>query len=365
MDRQRPRASAWPRAWLTMWTAALLAACQGFPQQLPLSDQPADPAALSWRVVERLGEARYLAPSMAGWEQVVAGGMIPAGSQISTGIGGRLIVGQAANQLSAGTSSRFILPGWEAGGSVQQTAGWLRYRIAGAPTAPFAIKTPFLDLLVADAVLDVTVADRETEVAVVSGWVRVKSLDGRRQIDLHAGYIGYAGLEGRQLALRRGPDRPLEAVPPTVIPALHPDRAPSAVAAPGLAAPAPGAVQSLPTAASIGATATAPGAASRPAMAAPPSHPDRIAPVAGALAAPVAIPAAVVDGPGNSRVQAPSPETDLAQAKPAGPQSVAQPREAADAKPADQIRRRFDRLTEGLIDGLLPAPSPGMQRDGR
>ena len=157
-----------------------------------------------WRVVERLGEARYLAPSMAGWEEVAAGSMLPAGSQITTGIGGRLIVHHAANQLSAGTSSRFILPGWEHGDSVRQTAGWLRYRIATAPTATFGIETPFLDLVVDDAVLDVTVGESETEVAVVSGRVRVKTLDERRQIDLHAGYTGYASLQGEPLAVRRG-----------------------------------------------------------------------------------------------------------------------------------------------------------------
>jgi hypothetical protein len=366
MDRQRPRPSVWSRPWLTLWAAALLAACQGFPQQFSLSDKSPD-AVPVWRVVERLGEARYLAPSMAGWEQVVAGGIIPAGSQISTGIGGRLIVGQAANQLSAGTSSRFILPGLEAGGSLQQTAGWLRYRIAGDAATTFVIKTPFLDLLVGDAVLDVTVAERETEVAVVSGRVRVKSLDGRRQIDLHAGYTGYAGLQGNSLALRRGPDHALETVPPTVIPALHPERGPGGVvtSSPGPAATASSVVQHPSPAGSIGATARVPGAVQRPAMAESPSRPDRIAPVAGALAAPVAVPVAAVDVQRPHRVATASPEADLAQAGPAAPRSSPQPSEPAAPEQADQIRQRFDRLTDGLLDRLLPGPPPDMQRDGR
>ena len=85
MDRQRPRRSAWSRAWLTIPAAALLAACQGSPQQFSFSAEPPEPRGPVWRVVERLGEARYLAPSMTGWEEVVAGSMIPAGSQITTG----------------------------------------------------------------------------------------------------------------------------------------------------------------------------------------------------------------------------------------------------------------------------------------
>lgn len=315
MDR-RPRAGAWSRWWLTLWAAAALAGCQALP--LSLYDTTAEPAVASWRVVERLGEARYLAPGMAGWEQVQAGGMIPAGSQIATGIGGRLIVQQAGNQLNAGTGSRFILPGWDAGGHVRQTTGWLRYRIATPAAAAFGIETPFLELLVDDAVLDVTVGERETDVAVVSGRVLVKTLDGRRQIDLGAGHTGYASLEGEPLAVRRGPGQKAEAVPATVLPALHPDRAPGAKAESEPAGPA--------------ATATA-----------------------------------VVQRPGPVATPHPAPRAAVVMAAaPAGPNlTPADPALAStEATPAEQIRRRFDGLTEGLLDGLLPV-LPAAPRDPR
>ncbi len=241
MDRPGSRHSMWSPAWLIVFAAASLGACQGLSPQAPRADAEPQPPVPSWRVVERVGESRYLSPSMSGWEQVVTGGILPAGSQISTGIGGRLILTQASNQLSAGTSSRFILPDWEPGGSVRQTAGWLRYRVEAAPSGSFGIETPFLALSMDDAVVDVTVADGETEVAVVSGRVHVKTQDERRQIDLHAGYVGYAGLEGNRLALRRGPGLALEPVPATVIPALHPGR-------PGQAtAPAPAVFQGAGT----------------------------------------------------------------------------------------------------------------------
>jgi hypothetical protein len=327
MDRQRtPR--AWSRAWLTM-SAALLAACQASPP-LAFFDRPPEVAAPGWRVVERIGEARYLAPSMAGWEEIAAGSMVPAGSQIVTGIGGRLIVHQAANQLSAGTSSRFILPGWEQGESVRQTAGWLRYRIATAPTVPFGIETPFLDLVVDDAVLDVTVGESETEVAVVSGRVHVKTLDDRRQIDLHAGYTGYASLQGDPLAVRRGPDQRLEAVPPIVVPALHPDRAASGASEPaGTATPA--------------AAMVAPTTVRLPALALAPRD---------ATAARAADPASRLSDRGSAGVAGAAVSLAPTDAEP------------VEAAPANEIRRRFDGMTEGLLDGLLPAlPEP--QRAGR
>jgi hypothetical protein len=344
MDRQRPL-RAWSRPWLIIAAAALLAACQGLPQSLSFSDEPPEAAAPGWRVVERLGEARYLAPSMAGWEEVAAGSLIPAGSQITTGIGGRLIVRHAANQVSAGTNSRFILPGWEPGDSVRQTAGWLRYRIATAPSATFGIETPFLDLMVDDAVLDVTVGDSETEVAVVSGRVRVKSLDERRQIDLHAGYTGYASLQDDPLMVRRGAGERLEAVPPIVVPALHPDRAASASLAPNPAGTS--------TAAAL---ATAPTLVPRPAMAASPAEDGAIAAPAPDPAMPV-MPAreAAASDPAASPLEAPLAQAPLARA----------PLTPSEAEHVEQIRRRFDLLTEGLLDGLLPALPSDPQRNGR
>jgi hypothetical protein len=361
MDRQRPRRSAWSRPWVTMWAAAALAACQGLPQ-LSLSDPSPEPAGPGWRVVERLGEARYLAPGMAGWEQVAAGSMLPAGSQITTGIGGRLIVHQAANQLSAGTGSRFILPGWEPADRVRQTAGWLRYRIAAAPAATFGIETPFLDLVVDDAVLDVTVGESETEVAVVSGRVRVKSLDERRQIDLHAGYTGYAGLQGDALTVRRGPDQRPETVRPVVVPALHPQRPAGARVAPDAAGAATPAIAAFAGQAPLPADPSVPSAAQQPGLAASLADEAIAAPVT-APARPASLPAAAivpageatVSGASRSPISAPLAQPALAHAEP----------EPAEAGPAEQIRRRFDGLTEGLLDGLPPALPQGPQRDGR
>jgi hypothetical protein len=353
MDRQRP-SRAWSRPWLTIAAAAWLAGCQGLPQ-LSLLDPAPEAAGPGWRVVERLGEARYLAPGMAGWEEVATSSMIPPGSQVVTGTGGRLIVGHAANQVSAGTGSRFILPGWEQGDSVRQTAGWLRYRVDAAPDAMFGIETPFLDLAVGDAVLDVTVGETETEVAVVSGRVRVKTLDERRQMELHAGYTGYASLAGDALAVRRGPNQRLEAVPPLVMPALNPHRPAGASPASEARGTGPAAIAAFSGAAPASAAPPQPGLAASTADTTPPGAPDPASSASPAVAA--MAPAVVGTAADASRALSLAPRAQA----PLAPAAV----EPADAESAGQIRRRFDQLTEGLLDGLLPALPQEPQRDGR
>ena len=223
-----------------------------------------------------------------------------------------------------------------------------------AAPAGFGIETPFLDLEADEAVVDVTVGESETEVAVVSGRVRVRTLDERRQIDLRAGYSGYASLEGEALAVRRGPGQGLEAVPPIVLPALHPDRAASASVAPDPAGTGTTAIAAFAGRAPASADPPVPSAAQQPGLAAspPPDAGDR-GTAAAAPAPPVPLLAAVTAPAGEG--SASDASTSVA------PQAQA-PLAHAETEPAEQIRRRFDGLTEGLLDGLLPALPQG---DGR
>jgi hypothetical protein len=253
---------------------------------------------------------------------------------------------------------------------VRHTAGWLRYRIATAPAEAFGIETPFLDLVVDDAVLDVTVGETETEVAVVSGRVRVKTLDERRQIDLRAGYTGYASLEGDPLAIRRGPGQGLEAVPPVVMPALHPNRAASAGVAPAAAGAGTPAIAAFAGRAPAPAEPPVPGTAQPPALAASPAAPAATPAIAAPATAPaprslIVAPLAQAPLAQAPLAQAPLAQAPLARAEagPAAASAVGGPAaRSSDSEPAEQIRRRFEGLTEGLLDGLLPALPQG---DGR
>jgi hypothetical protein len=198
---------------LIMIGSGLLAGCQSA-GHVPPPEARAD----AWRVIERVGEARYLAPGASSWAAALSATDLPDGSRVTTGVGGRLILGRAADQVSAGPDSDFSLPDTTSGAVLKQTDGRLRYRLAGPP--PFTIAAPGLVLEPRGSVFDVTVGADGTEVAVERGQLRAAAPD-RREIELEAGQSARAG--GREaLALRRARGQPLEQAPRIVRPALQP-----------------------------------------------------------------------------------------------------------------------------------------------
>jgi len=196
----------------------LLAACQSATPSTP----PPEVRAEGWRVVERLGEARYLAPAASGWSPAMPASTLPSGSQVATGAGGRVILARAGDHISVGPTSRLSLPAAEAGGVLRQDAGWLRYRLDGTAGHPLMVATPFLEIEVRGTIFDVTVSPLATEVAVERGQVRIATPDGLRQIELEAGQSAYAGGSSGKLAFRRGPGERMEQVETIVLPAMHP-----------------------------------------------------------------------------------------------------------------------------------------------
>ncbi len=219
--------------------AALLAGCQSAGEA-----PPPEVRADAWRVIERVGEARYLAPGASSWAAALPATVLPGGSQVETGAGGRLILARAADHVSASPGSQFSLPDAAAGVALEQTAGRLRYRLA--EPRPFAVTTPALAIAVQDGgsqgggsqgggirgggirgggfqggVFDVTVGADATEVAVEHGRLRVATPDGEREIELQDGQSAYASAP-EALAFRRASGQPLEPVERLVLPALQP-----------------------------------------------------------------------------------------------------------------------------------------------
>jgi hypothetical protein len=70
-----------------------LCACASTSAEPPPEAQPA-----GWRIVERVGEARYSPPGAAAWVSATVGEMLADGSEVSTGGGGRLIVNAPGRQ---------------------------------------------------------------------------------------------------------------------------------------------------------------------------------------------------------------------------------------------------------------------------
>ena len=92
---------------LVLIGSALLGGCQSL--------QPSAPAEVQldgWRVVERVGDARYLAPDASGWAPALPAASLPAGSEVTTGAGGRVILARGGDHISAGppTPGDFTAP---------------------------------------------------------------------------------------------------------------------------------------------------------------------------------------------------------------------------------------------------------------
>jgi hypothetical protein len=365
----RPRTAF---SWLALILigSGLLAGCQS-----ATSRASPQVEADGWRVVERLGDARYLAPDASGWSPAIPATTLPSGSQVVTGTGGRVILARTGDHLSAGPASRFSLPPFGPGAILKQHAGWLRYRIADAAAQTMVVETPFLAIEVRGTVFDVTVSETATEVSVERGQVRIATPDGRRQIELEAGQSAYAsGPAGDRLAFRRGQGEPLEPVAPIILPAMHP-KAGVSEGRP-LAKPLTiedGAANRSGTAASEAAVpiATAVATANSPARSAGTpvrraersaadaiGRPESHAEMADANEAP-----AVVDGltPADAGEVDRAPLSADPAASTAGPHPTG--KRATEKRAGERRGSLFDRLTEGMVDAVPAARPPQEQPD--
>jgi hypothetical protein len=363
----RPR-TAISRLALILIGSGLLVGCQGAITR-PSPELQTD----GWRVVERLGDARYLAPGASGWSPAIPAATLPSGSRVATGTGGRVILARNDDHLSAGPASRFSLPPLGPGAVLEQHAGWLRYRMADAGPQTIVVETPFLAIEARSAVFDVTVTQTATEVSVERGQVRIATPDGRRQIELEAGESAYAGGPGGDgLAFRRGQGEPLEAVEPTILPAMRHKAGISEgrpVAAPltieGGAANRSGTAASeatVPIATTVRTVNSRDRAAGLPTRRAERSAADLAGkPDSPAVSGdPIEAPTPVTEPNPADAAEVDRPPPGTATARPTtGPDPTA---DHPTGKRVSRDRRSlFDRLTEGMVD-TVPAPRPSEEQ---
>jgi hypothetical protein len=308
-------------------------------------------SSVGWRVVERVGQARYSPPDAATWLAAVTGQPITDGSEVETGRGGRLILAMPGRHISVGPASRFVLPRHHGDDRLEQRAGWLRYRVVNAGAEPFRVRTPSLDLEFVAAILDVRVEQEAVDVTVREGEVRLATPDGLRRTEIAAGQSARAsGLRDTQLAVRRAPEGAPESVDSLVVPAIQPARA--ATAAPGSEA---GPLAEDPA---------EPLAAVLPAVPEPSEHTGPLAPHRPDEL--VLVPGVAVPG----AHQGPQPAVHPVGTAEASPNMLAardqgQPAGAAPAvdrsDPSTERRAKLERLTEGMLDGLRPPPPTRVQ----
>jgi hypothetical protein len=314
-----------------------------------------------WRIVERIGEARYVPPGAAAWVAATIGETLADGSEVSTGRGGRLIVDAPARHISVGPDSRFVLPDRDRNDRLDQRAGWLRYRIAEAEAQPFRIHTRSLELELLAGVVDVHVNHLATEVTVKEGQVRVATPDGLRQSQMIAGQSAHAGgSDVMQLAVRRAPGAALQPVEPVIVPALHAKSTPSETPRTSTPANSPpaGLTALLPPA-----TATAPpgdGAAREGPLAVRPEAATQEA-RSHAAPQPVESPSgrlrAANDQSGAELTATAQREVVRSGALDRATQLVE--RRTGESEAAAIRREKFERLTAGMLDQVQPPrPSP-------
>jgi hypothetical protein len=337
----------------------VLCACATTPAELPAAAPPA-----GWRIVERVGEARYAPPGAAAWVSATVGETLADGSEVSTGRGGRLIVHAPGRHLSVGPDSRFVLPDPEREDPLSQRAGWLRYRIAEAQPEPFRIHTRALELELLAGVVDVHVNHLATEVTVKEGQVRVATPDGLRQTQMMAGQSAQAGgAHDLQLAVR--PGGPLQPVDRVIVPALHPSSTAAEIPARSAPASTPGA--DVPALAANEAPAATPG--ERSARTAPrvlhnPAASDQARPHAAVPVRghPVGAPSGPGRGAAPAQAAAPGATAPHALAGSGAPERTMQPVEPrpGESGAAALRRSKFERLSAGMLDQVEPrSPAPG------
>jgi len=326
------------RVWATaliLLTVAWLAGCQS------AAERPAPGHAAradGWRVIERLGDIRHLPPGATSWAPAMSGVLLPAGSQVITGHGGRLIVARDDVQVSAGTNSRFTLP--EAGRQLTQSAGALRYRMGRADGERLHIATPSLQLEADRAVFDVVVSTTVTEAQVEDGRIVIATPAGDRRTVLNAGHAARAGqADAPALVVRTAPGAPFERVAAEVLPAAFPRSSDASEPATSPHAPAPDRSSLAP----------APDRSSVERGPAPqPDHTAMATVSRGLKGSAVRSAGYRTPQPGVPDDAEPAPSPAEAAAVPSGAPGGPE-------HPVDERQRRFDRLTQGLLHGLPPA----------
>ena len=324
--------------------------------------RPAAVQAAGWRIVERIGEARYSPPGAAAWTSATVGETLVDGSEVSTGGGGRLIVDAPGRHISVGPDSRFVLPDRERDDPLNQRAGWLRFRIAEAESQPFRIHTRSLELELRAGVVDVHVNHLATEVTVKEGQVRVATPDGLRQTQMMAGQSAHAaGSDETQLSVRLTPGAALQPVDPVIVPAIQTRSTPTEMpgtsaraSSPPAGPPAPSIIERAPAPPDEGAAHEAP--ALRHDGTPQEDRSDGVhaapAPVASAsgsrLRAADHVTGAAASGAGQGQL-----------ARPGAPDPATQPveRPPVESEAAAIRRGKFERLTAGMLD-QVEAPPP-------
>ncbi len=190
---------------LTIAAAAILvlSACQ--------SNQALQPkqTGRNWQVIESLGDARIENSHSPYSTHLRSGDEIVDDSRVVTGSSSHLILSRGDVQLTASSDSSISLPRNTSPSTLSHNYGSVRIRLATAANATKLITTPHLAASGTNAVLELQVTDRESQITVTSGNVVLSTSNGQHHTQLAAGASARLGSKTNgQLELRPAADLP-------------------------------------------------------------------------------------------------------------------------------------------------------------
>ena len=348
--------------------ALMIAGCQHAPRSVQ------DKSSIGWRVLERVGQARTVDDHSPASQALRPGETLAHHTQVNNGKGALLILQREGVQITAGADTSFRLPGATANASLDLERGWLRLRLATAANQKTRIKTAHFDINTAKATLTLRATPEGSDLTVEAGSITLATIDGLHHATLVAGAAAkMERASGDDLLIRKASGRPFTRVAPLPAePAGHvneptrsvPIETPvePVVEQPSMKAPPP------PTSAAVASDLSTVKKdvvilpASRPSRVDMPTPAMRMPEDAGRRPSELSSPAPRRNAP-SAAIARPSftePVTRPAIAEPAtrpSPPARTEMRRSLDpiVRPAgsfDPQKTDFDRLTEGLIDGL-------------
>lgn len=141
----------------------------------------------TWRVLERVGDVRATRHGGAATDRLRPGASITGAHQVTTGMGAVLILASDGMQLTAGENTSFSLGETSTAGGLFLDRGWLRVRLARAADRKTPIKTDHFDVNASSATLTLRTSPQGDDLAVDEGSATVATQDGRHHATLVAG----------------------------------------------------------------------------------------------------------------------------------------------------------------------------------
>jgi len=187
----------------------VVSACQSGP---PAAVKPPEKA---WRVIERTGSAHVLAANNQSSFGVRPGQTIQNGQILTTGENAFLIIASEGIQLTLGENTQLTLPTSDHAPVLDISQGWLRARLATSADRMTQIKAPDIAIDASATVLTLATDSKTFDLSIEDGSVTVMTMKGDRRASLAAGAAAKIDRTiGETLLVRSSPEQTFAEVTP-------------------------------------------------------------------------------------------------------------------------------------------------------